>query len=259
MKRLKKRWTGLFLALACLMSLLAAAPVQAANLNDEQKAALGESAQAYLQTALNLTEEEYDVIYAEGGFYEVFVDAWREARDDTGALISVGDVEVTQDGDMVECRMPGEFENYSGEMVMTFEMDSTGAANPRNFVLNVDYPLSKSLEEAGINTAIGLIIVFVILFFLSGVIYLIRFVNPDLRKQKTEQAPPAQEKKPEMPVPAAAPAPAPQEAAASPEEDIELAIVLATAIAAAEEENPAGDGYVVRSVRKIRNKNWKRV
>lgn len=258
MKRLKKRWIRMLAVLACLMGLLAAAPVQAANLSEETKAALGESAQSYVQTALSLTEDEYDMIYAEGGFYEVLVDAWRDARDDTGALVSIGEAEVTQDGDMVECSMPAEFEHYDGEVVMTFEMDSTGAANPRNFVLNVDYPLSKSLEEAGINTAIGLIIVFAILFFLCGVIYLIRFVNPDLRKQKTEQVPPAQEKKPETPVPAAAPVPA-APAAASPEEDIELAIVLATAIAAAEAENPTGDGYVVRSVRKIRNKNWKRV
>ena len=256
MKKLKKRWTGMFLALACLMSLLVAVPVQAANLSDENKEALGQSAQEYLQSAMALEDSEYDALRAAGGFYEVFVDGWRNAREDTGELVSVGDVEVTQDGDMVTCRMPAEFEHYSGELVMTFELDSSGAANPRNFTVNVDYPLPKSLEEAGINTAIGLIIVFVILFFLCGVIYLIRYVNPDVRKKRQAGAEaPAEKKAAPAPV-QAAPVPAPVSA---PEEDIELAIVLATAIAAAEAEQPSGDGYVVRSIRKIRNKNWKRV
>ncbi len=257
MKKLKKRRTGLFLALVCLMSLLVAVPVRAAVLSDEYKASLGQSAQEYLQSAMALDDSAYDELRDAGGFYEVFVDGWRNAREDTGELVGIGEVTVTQEDDTVECRMPAEFENYSGELVMTFELDSAGSANPRNFTVNVDYPLSKSLEEAGINTAIGLIIVFVILFFLSGVIYLIRYVNPDMRNKKAAQAAAPAEKK-AAPAPAAVPAPAPA-AAAAPEEDIELAIVLATAIAAAEAEQPSGDGYVVRSIRKIRNKNWKRV
>ena len=43
-------------------------------------------------------------------------------------------------------------------------------------------------------------------------------------------------------------------------DDIELAIVLAAAIAAAEEEQPSGDGYVVRSIKKVNtSRRWRRV
>lgn len=267
MKKLKKRWTGLLLALACLMSLLLAAPVQAAELSESVIAQLQSEVQMFLAPGssmgdfFNLPEETYDDMLEYGGFYEVAVDAWREAREETGAIVSLGEtsVEIQEDTGMVQCTTPAQFENYSAEVVMSFTPDDM---YPSNFVINIDYPLSKSMGDAGINTVTGLIIVFVILFFLCGVIYLIRYVNPKNRgqnggaAQKQETFPnavPQREEVPVNPAPASASAPA-----AVPADDIEMAIVLAAAIAAAEEDQPSGDGYVVRSIRKVRNKNWKR-
>lgn len=267
MKKFKKRWTGIFLALACLLSLLAAVPVQAAELSENVAAQLQNEVQMFLMPGgvgdfFNLPEESYDQIRESGGFYEVAVDAWRDVRDETGDVVSLGEtsVELQEDTGMVQCTTPVEFEQYSGEVVMSFTSDNY---YPSNFVINVEYPLAKSLEDAGINTVTGLIIVFVILFFLCGVIYLIRYVNPEYRGkqedagQKPSASPNAVPKSPVREAPGAVPAPA--ASVPVPADDIELAIVLATAIAAAEEEQPSGDGYVVRSVRKVRNKNWKRV
>ena len=274
MKKLKKRWTGFLLALACLMSLLLAVPVQAAQLSDSVIAQLQNEVQMFLAPGssmgdfFNLPEDTYDSMRGSGGFYQIAVDAWRDVRGETGEIVSLGEteVEVQEDTGMIQCTTPAEFENYEAEVVISFTPDDM---YPSNFTIQVDYPLSKSLEDAGINTVTGLIIVFVILFFLCGVIYLIRYVNPGNRKQnggtgqkQAGSSAAVQQKgmssgaisgKAEIPV---APAPAPASASA---DDIELAIVLATAIAAAEEEQPSGDGYVVRSVRKVRNKNWKRV
>ena len=249
MKKIKKRWTGLFLALACLMSLLLAAPVQAAELSDSVVAQLQNEVQMFLMPGssmgdfFNLTEETYDEMRDYGGFYEAAVDAWRDNRDETGGIVSLGEtsVEIQDETGMIQCVTPAEFENYSGEVIISFTADDM---YPSDFVINVDYPLSKSLEEAGVNTATGLIIVFIILFFLCGVIYLIRYVNPAYRGKKedvpsrtqTVQSPAPE--RPEMPA-------APVQAA--PAEDIELAIVLAAAIAAAEAEQPSGDGYVAVS------------
>ncbi|HIT13671.1 MAG TPA: OadG family protein [Candidatus Scatomonas merdigallinarum] len=267
MKKFKKRWTGIFLALACLLSLLTAVPVQAAELSENVAAQLQNEVQMFLMPGgvgdfFNLPEESYDQIRESGGFYEVAVDAWRDVRDETGDVVSLGEtsVELQEDTGMVQCTTPVEFERYSGEVVMSFTSDNY---YPSNFVINVEYPLAKSLEDAGINTVTGLIIVFVILFFLCGVIYLIRYVNPEYRGkqkdagQKPSASPNAVPKSPVREAPGAVPAPA--ASVPVPADDIELAIVLATAIAAAEEEQPSGDGYVVRSVRKVRNKNWKRV
>lgn len=192
MKKLKKRWTGLLLALACLMSLLLAAPVQAAELSESVIAQLQSEVQMFLAPGssmgdfFNLPEETYDDMLEYGGFYEVAVDAWREAREETGAIVSLGEtsVEIQEDTGMVQCTTPAQFENYSAEVVMSFTPDDM---YPSNFVINIDYPLSKSMGDAGINTVTGLIIVFVILFFLCGVIYLIRYVNPKTEDRTAAQ------------------------------------------------------------------------
>lgn len=89
MKKFKKRWTGIFLALACLLSLLAAVPVQAAELSENVAAQLQNEVQMFLMPGgagdfFNLPEESYDQIRESGGFYEVAVDAWRDVRDETG-------------------------------------------------------------------------------------------------------------------------------------------------------------------------------
>ena len=104
--------------------------------------------------------------------------------------------------------------------------------------------MSVNLQRAGLNTLMGLGTVFVMLIFLSFVIYLFRFI-PGLveGKKKKQEAAPA----PETTTVVAAPA---EETEAV--DDTELIAVIAAAIAAA--EGTTTDGFVVRSIRKVNRK-----
>ena len=168
------------------------------------------------------------------------LDELEKTEEDTGALVSVGEVRLEETDTVINCTADVDFEGYDAEVVMTVNA-STGY--PQNFVVNVDYPLDVRMSEAGMNTVIGLVVVFAILFFLTGVIYLFRYIgrgSGQEKKTEKKQAPPAH---PTAAPAAASPAVPAAAGTAGTEEDIELAIVLAAAIAMAEEEEPSGDGY----------------
>ena len=250
MKNRKRKWAGLFMALACLLTLLTASPVLA-DINADAEAQLEQSVSDYLNQIFLLDDDIYDQLVESGGFYEIMVDAIRENRDTVGAFQSVGDIKTEVSSSAVTCTAEVVFENYDAEVVMTF--DATGQA-PQNFVMNIDYPLSVKMGQAGMNTLTGVLVVFVILLFLAGVISLFGLINKGAKKEPAKASQPA-------PAPKAAPAPAAEQAAdpAQDADDLELAIVLAAAIAAAEEEQPSGDGYVVRSIKKVNTtRRWKR-
>ena len=97
--------------------------------------------------------------------------------------------------------------------------------------------LGESLERAGLNTVMGVGIVFIILIFLSCLISLFKYVGKLSGEGKKE------EKKASAPAPAAAPV-------VEETDDLELVAVIAAAIAAA--ENTSTDGFVVRSIKKVK-------
>ena len=115
---------------------------------------------------------------------------------------------------------------------------STGA--PTSLTVDVQYSMAETLRRAVMNTIMGIAIVFIVLIFLSFLIYLFRFIpNPEAKKKAQAAA-----------APAPAPVAAPVEAAEA--DDTELIAVIAAAIAAA--EGTTTDGFVVRSIRKINRK-----
>ena len=105
--------------------------------------------------------------------------------------------------------------------------------------VDVQYPMSVTLQRAGLNTLMGIGTVFLMLIFLSFVISLFKYV-PALVEGKKKTASEA------------APAPAVIAAGSSEEEaadDGELIAVIAAAIAAS--EGTSTDDFVVRSIRKV--------
>ena len=111
---------------------------------------------------------------------------------------------------------------------------------PVSASVDVQYPLSTTMKNAGLNTVMGLGTVFVILVLLIFIISLFKFIPGSpaaAKKEKKEEAP--------VPAPAAVPVQETVQAA----DDTELIAVIAAAIAAA--EGTTTDGFVVRSIRKI--------
>ena len=113
--------------------------------------------------------------------------------------------------------------------------------------------MGELLANAGLNTLMGMGVVFVVLILISFVISgfsLINKAEASLKKKKDKN-------QPVSPAPKAAVPAAPAAVEEDVTDDTELAAVIAAAIAAY--EGTAAEGIVVRSIRKVNSqKTWKR-
>ena len=99
---------------------------------------------------------------------------------------------------------------------------------------------AKTMSRAGLNTALGIGIVFLMLIIISCIISLLKLAN---RPQKAPAAP--------------APKAAPVEAEET--DDLELIAVISAAICAYEQAQGnavSSDSLVVRSIRKVNKSKW---
>ena len=166
--------------------------------------------------------------------------SWQTSKDELGAKKeSNGKTTVTLKDDQYTVTVPVKFEKANANFVYVFE--STGT--PVSMSVDVQYGLGKTLQRAGLNTLMGVGTVFVMLILLSLLISLFRFIpNPEAKKAAEAKA----AKEAQAAVIAAAPVQAEENLA----DDGELGAVIAAAIAAA--EGTTTDGFVVRSIRKVK-------
>lgn len=169
--------------------------------------------------------------------------SWQTSKDELGAKKeSNGKTTVTLKDDQYIVTVPVKFEKANANFVYVFE--STGT--PVSMSVDVQYGLGKTLQRAGLNTLMGVGTVFVMLILLSLLISLFKFIpNPEAKKAAEAKAAKAA-KEAEAASIAAAPAQAEENLA----DDGELVAVIAAAIAAA--EGTTTDGFVVRSIRKVK-------
>ena len=138
------------------------------------------------------------------------------------------------------------------QMAMTITYDETSTpvkTTIADYSDDTNQAMSQRLAVAGANTIIGIATVFAVLILLSLIIYCFKFVNaaaPPAKKEKAAAAPKAQAKAP------AAKAAAP---AKDPMSDPALIAVIAAAIAAAEDK-PV-EGFVVRSIKRVKTNKWR--
>ena len=132
--------------------------------------------------------------------------------------------------------------NHDADVVITVGV-KTGT--PSNVATNVRYTLGELMEQAGLNTILGMGTTFVILILLSLIISAFALIGKSqANKKKKAAAIQAAE------APAAAPA---AEVAEEVTDDNELIAVIAAAVAASEGQTTT-DGFVVRSIRKARSR-----
>ena len=117
------------------------------------------------------------------------------------------------------------------------------------------YTTGEKMAKAGMNTLMGMGVVFVVLIFISWLISMFKYISVFEAKMKAKKnAAPAA---PAAPAPASAPAPT---AAPAEEEnltdDTELVSVITAAIAAYEGKETVDNGLVVRSIKRVSNRNW---
>ena len=178
----------------------------------------------------------------DGSDFLTMIESWKASQEECGAYIEHGDwtMKVSHDGATLSSE--GKFEDRDAEIAFTFNEKS----DMESMTVSAHYTTGEILKKAGLNTILGMGTVFVVLIFISFIIYLLGYI-PKFQEKLANKDKKVEEKK-EAPVQAA---PAPVAAA---EDDAELVAVIAAAIAAA--EGTSTDGFVVRSIKRRKSNRW---
>lgn len=242
-----KKITSVCMALLVMAALIigSTSMVFAADkVDDSVKNTLVNTAEGLTDTIIGLADADIENYLNSGDdFTTSAMQSWQSSKDELGSKKDKnGETSVTLKDDQYTVTVPVKFEKEDANFVYVF--DSTGT--PVSLSVDVQYGMGKTLQRAGLNTLMGIGTVFVMLILLSLLISLFRFIpNPEAKKAAEAKA--AKEVKEAE---AAAAAPAVQAAEENLADDGELVAVIAAAIAAA--EGTTTDGFVVRSIRKVK-------
>ncbi|MCD8096676.1 MAG: OadG family protein [Lachnospiraceae bacterium] len=168
--------------------------------------------------------------------------------EDLGNYVSTDSYEITkadEDGATLVTHMT--FSEREADLTIEF----TSKSVVDELAIDPEYTLGEIFYKAGMNTILGMGVVFAVLIFISLVIYCFNFIpkiQAKFSKKKPEPAPAAVAS-------AAAPAPAVEEPEAFVD-DGELVAAITAAICAY--TGSSEDGFVVRSIRRADSARWKR-
>lgn len=233
------------LALTLTMSVCAFA---ADEVTDDEAANYKSAAETLISQIAGFSDEEVETYLAQNdAFTTATMESWKGVKDELGAYSSIVSQDVEKDGDVVTISTVAQFEKAKADVVLMLDL---GQQMYTSMTYSVQYSLADNMQRAGMNTLMGIGIVFLMLVFLSFVIGLFKYIEKFQnvgKKKAAEEAPKAEE----------APAPAIAQSEAADEDfadDLELVAVISAAIAAY--ENTSGDSFVVRSIKK--SNKWHR-
>lgn len=233
------------LALTLTMSVCAFA---ADKVTDDEIANYKSAAETLISQIAGFSDEEIETYLAQNdAFTTATMESWKGVKDELGAYSSIVSQDVEKDGDVVTISTVAQFEKAKADVVLMLDL---GQQMYTSMTYSVQYSLAANMQRAGMNTLMGIGIVFLMLVFLSFVIGLFKYIEKFQnvgKKKAAEEAPKAEE----------APAPAIAQSEAADEDfadDLELVAVISAAIAAY--ENTSGDSFVVRSIKK--SNKWHR-
>lgn len=239
------------LAMVCVLALTLAMSVcafAADTVTEDEAANYKSAAETLISQIAGFSDEEIENYLAQDdAFTTATMESWKSVKDELGAYSSIVFQDVEKDGDVVTISTVAQFEKAKADVVLMLDL---GQQMYTSMTYSVQYSLAANMQRAGMNTLMGIGIVFLMLLFLSFVIGLFKYIEKFQnvgKKKAAEEAPKAEE----------APAPAIAQSEAADEDfadDLELVAVISAAIAAY--ENTSGDSFVVRSIKK--SNKWHR-
>lgn len=239
------------LAMVCVLALTLAMSVcafAADTVTEDEAANYKSAAETLISQIAGFSDKEIENYLAQDdAFTTATMESWKSVKDELGAYSSIVSQDVEKDGDVVTISTVAQFEKAKADVVLMLDL---GQQMYTSMTYSVQYSLAANMQRAGMNTLMGIGIVFLMLVFLSFVIGLFKYIEKFQnvgKKKAAEEAPKAEE----------APAPAIAQSEAADEDfadDLELVAVISAAIAAY--ENTSGDSFVVRSIKK--SNKWHR-
>lgn len=246
-----KRKLKSLLAIICVLALTLAMSVcafAADEVTEEEAANYKSAAETLISQISGFSDEDIETYLAQNdAFTTEVLESWKSVKDELGAYSSIVSQEVEKDGEQVTVSTVAQFEKAKADVALTLDLSKQAYTS---MTYSVQYSLADNMQRAGMNTLMGIGIVFLMLVFLSFVIGLFKYIDKIQnagKKKVAEEAPKTE----------AAPAPAIAQSEAADEDfadDLELVAVISAAIAAY--ENTSGDSFVVRSIKK--SNKWHR-
>ena len=249
---MKRKLLTLGMALICVFSMTACGGTEDTSANAEslygitQDSAISYADQVIgsIQTivAQNMQEQ-----YASDAVISAALDSWESALEDIGEVQGMSGHTVAADEDGVTIDVHVDGSEHDANIVITLD-DELALSS---ITTNVEYSFGELMENAALNTVLGMGTVFVVLILISLIIYAMGYI-PKIQarfakgKEETEVLP-SEEKAPVM-------AAEPQDG--EPETDDTQLVVVITAAIAASEDVPV-DQLVVRSIRRRPSAHWK--
>lgn len=162
---------------------------------------------------------------------------WDEAVADVGEFVELGDFTITKSGKTLTCEQEVIYEERPVLLSYVYQYRNMEV---EDIGVEAVQTLGEKMTNAGLNTLMGMGIVFIVLILISLIIYAFKIFPYLENKKKANIA---------QIVPQAAPAPAPAAApVAAAQDDLELAAVIAAAIAAS--TGTSTSDFVVRSIKR---------
>lgn len=240
---------------ACLFGLTACSSSDDTSVSNNSKISYDEESYktAIMNDLKNLSESNDQEIagYIENADSEgaaALVEAWKTTAEEVGQINSFSDwtFTITEDDSLevtvfVDCTLRD----------MDYKVVFTKDNKVDYATFNVRYTLAEKMTKAGLNTIIGICLVFAVLILISFIIGLFKYISIFEQKMKDKKSGNAGAKDASVDDTIAQIA---QKEEEEYTDDLELVAVIAAAIAASEGVSP--DGLVVRSIRKVNKKRW---
>lgn len=240
------------LMMLCVISMTACSSeeVVESTVDAEMTTNLEQNAMMYIQALGQFTDEQMvELATSEDAFTVSAVTAWADNKEELGAFVEIlsSEVEKNEEGLFV-ITSDVKFEKREATVTMNFENDqASGYIVPTYMSMEAQYSFKELMGQAGMNTLMGVGIVFGVLLFLTLLISCFGFIGKAVDGTNKKEAP-----KPAAPTPIVADPVVEEDLV----DDCELVAVIAAAIAAS--ENTSTDSFVVRSIRRKNSNKWSR-
>ena len=246
MKKITKKLMAVLLAIVCMASLAACgSKVEVSPVDEATQSYLEGQMDSLLATLGGMSAEELKMYEeVDDTFTVAAVTNFEGVMEELGAYKGIESTEIEVDEKEYTVTSLVQYEQRSAIVTLILEFKSQ-SFTPMAITFDAQYSMGETLQRAGLNTLMGVGIVFCVLLFLCFLISLFKYVSKLSGEDKKEQK--------KAPAPAA-----PVVTAAAPAEetdDLELVAVIAAAIAAA--ENTSTDSFVVRSIKKVNKSKWR--
>ena len=255
-QRIRRIWLALCMAV-CLFALAGCSAVAdtAETIDPQIEMAMQSGSQQYLDLFNQMDDASIEQALAtsvknKDTVMENALKSWDSIKDDLGAFVSSETAVVTKGDDGYIARMNTVYEKRAMEFTLIADED---LSKVETISFSPVYTTGEKMAKAGMNTLMGMGVVFAVLIFISWLISMFKYISVFEAKMKAKKNAAAA-------APVAAPA-APAPAAAPAEEenltdDTELVSVITAAIAAYEGKETVDNGLVVRSIKRVSNRNW---